>query len=326
MTTPLLPLLLIATLVVAAVAGPWLMRTAAPVLASRPRAAVALLAGGVGLWLVAFMSAGPLLAWTATGRTDESATGLCRRCLVASNPWAAPVYDLGLPTVAVLWGPGLIVVGAVAVALWRAAAASVSAERTAADVRASARRVDLLGYRVLLLPDERRRAFALPARRGGIVVTTGALDALAPDELAAVLAHEDAHLTQRHHLIVGVAHHLGRTLRPIPLIREAATAIPQYLEIAADDAARTRVGTRALVAALLRLDAGGPDPVGTPTTPAPLALHAVGPHRIGVLVGHERGTHRRASPLTATAQSALLVAFSAAALLPWVTAVSNACV
>jgi Zn-dependent protease with chaperone function len=52
-------------------------------------------------------------------------------------------------------------------------------------------------YRFYIMQEEQPNAFALPG--GQVVVTTGLLDlAQGPDELAAVVAHEIAHLTQHH--------------------------------------------------------------------------------------------------------------------------------
>ncbi len=56
-------------------------------------------------------------------------------------------------------------------------------------------------------------AYCLPGRGGRIVLTSAALAALSPDELAAVLAHERAHLSGRHHLALAAAAGLSRGLR-----------------------------------------------------------------------------------------------------------------
>jgi Zn-dependent protease with chaperone function len=46
--------------------------------------------------------------------------------------------------------------------------------------------------------------YCVPGRLPTIVVTTGALAVLEPEQLAAVLAHERAHLAGRHHLLLAV--------------------------------------------------------------------------------------------------------------------------
>ncbi|UUZ43529.1 hypothetical protein LP422_10915 [Janibacter limosus] len=50
-----------------------------------------------------------------------------------------------------------------------------------------------------------------------------------------MLAHEHAHLHQRHHLITALVDSIAAYLRWVPLIRAVADALPHYPEIAADD-------------------------------------------------------------------------------------------
>jgi Zn-dependent protease with chaperone function len=55
---------------------------------------------------------------------------------------------------------------------------------------------------VLVVDYPAAAAYCLPGLRSRIVVSVGALDLLRPAELAAVLAHERAHLRERHDLVV----------------------------------------------------------------------------------------------------------------------------
>src|SRR4051794_13173454 len=55
---------------------------------------------------------------------------------------------------------------------------------------------------VLVLDHPVPVAYSLPARRRAIVVSTGAKDAFSRAEFGAVLAHERAHLRQRHHALL----------------------------------------------------------------------------------------------------------------------------
>lgn len=135
---------------------------------------------------------------------------------------------------------------------------------------------------MLLTEDKHAFALTLPRRLGGIVVSQGALDLLSPSELTAVLAHEDAHLRQRHHLISTVVSSLTRRLRWVPLIADAEDALGHYLEIAADAHARRRAGTTSLASALLTLGQHG-HPLGNDFV-LDGALHALGPDRVRHLV------------------------------------------
>jgi beta-lactamase regulating signal transducer with metallopeptidase domain len=108
---------------------------------------------------------------------------------------------------------------------------------------------------VLVLDHPVPVAYSLPSRRRAIVISTGARKALSAAELGAVLAHERAHLRQRHHallLLLDLAHAL---LPWLPTIRRAKERLPLLLEMAADDAAARTCGRRTLVDALCRLSA-----------------------------------------------------------------------
>lgn len=97
-------------------------------------------------------------------------------------------------------------------------------------------------------------AYCLPDRGcGEVVVTTGALGALSPAELEAVLAHERAHLDGRHDLVVSCALVLREAFPFVALFRQAAEALPRMVEMAADDGAVRRAGRRALASAVLRM-------------------------------------------------------------------------
>ena len=175
------------------------------------------------------------------------------------------------------------------------------ARSLSARIVGSARRTRVAGHEVWLLRDARPLAFALPRSKGGIVISDGLRGQLADRELTAVLAHEQAHLQQRHHLILSVLGAVTEPLRWIPLARAIADAAPHYLEIAADSRARACSGTPALASALLKIGAPahpGPLPA-RPGGPAAL-LHAGGPDRIRQLVAPARGGAALA-PLSALA-------------------------
>ena len=101
-------------------------------------------------------------------------------------------------------------------------------------------------------------AYCLPGRVGTIVLTTAALAALDDAELAAVLAHERAHLRGRHHLVLAAASALAQTLPFLPGLCTAQTELARLLEMIADDKAADRgagpESSLAEVSALLRED------------------------------------------------------------------------
>ncbi|WP_169989084.1 M56 family metallopeptidase [Microbispora sp. H10836] len=95
--------------------------------------------------------------------------------------------------------------------------------------------------------------YCLPARERPIVVTTGALERLEPAEVEAVLAHERAHLRQRHHLILVLADALSSAIPWLGTLRLAHTTLPGLLELAADDHAARRHGRAPLIGALQKM-------------------------------------------------------------------------
>ena len=94
-------------------------------------------------------------------------------------------------------------------------------------------------------------AYCLPGLRSArLVVTEGALAALSPAELAAVLAHERAHLRERHDLVVLPFVAWGATAPWVPGMARAQLAVAALVEMRADDVARASVGESALAGAL----------------------------------------------------------------------------
>jgi len=128
----------------------------------------------------------------------------------------------------------------------------------------------------LWLPDDRPIAYSLGGRDGLIVASQGLAGRLSSRELAAVLAHERAHLRGRHHFLAGCAETLGRTLRFVPLMRELPGAVRLLVELAADRAAAAGHGPETVRSALLSIHAGDGD---TALRLRRLARHPGGPSR-----------------------------------------------
>jgi bla regulator protein blaR1 len=93
-------------------------------------------------------------------------------------------------------------------------------------------------------------AYCLPGYRSRLVLSEGILTALSPGELAAVLAHERAHLRERHDLVVLPFVAWGATAPWVPGMARAQVAVAALVEMRADDVARARVGEPALTGAL----------------------------------------------------------------------------
>ncbi|WP_406129254.1 M56 family metallopeptidase [Streptomyces canus] len=96
-----------------------------------------------------------------------------------------------------------------------------------------------------VLDDDVPRAFALPGAPGRIVVSRGMLRCLGDQEREALLAHERAHLRDRHHLFQTV---WRLTAAVNPLLRPLAEAGGFVLERWADEEAAAHIGSRKVVA------------------------------------------------------------------------------
>jgi len=107
-------------------------------------------------------------------------------------------------------------------------------------------------------------AYCVPGLRSAIVFSAGALDLLDQAELAAVLAHERAHLRARHDLVLLPFTALLRAFRWSATAREANREVALLVEMLADDRARRRRPARELATALLRVGVygGAHAPVG----------------------------------------------------------------
>src|SRR5262249_56095588 len=112
-------------------------------------------------------------------------------------------------------------------------------------------------------------AYCLPGRRSRLVVSAGVLDALAPPAVRAVLAHERAHLAERHDLVVLPFVAWGAALPFVPGVRLAQAAVAGLVEMVADDRARAVADPAALAAAIARMGypRAPPAPLPPPRSP-----------------------------------------------------------
>ncbi|GAB3442037.1 hypothetical protein GCM10027517_18720 [Phycicoccus ginsengisoli] len=194
-------------------------------------------------------------------------------------------------------GPAGTVVGVAVLArlLWSGHAVGTGIR---ADRRRHRQLVDLLGtqpprvagsgvpgphvpeLRVLAHPTP--TAYCLPGLRRRVVLSEGALRQLPPDELAAVLAHEQAHLRARHDLVLEFFTVLHRSAPEWLRAPQALREVRLLVEVLADRAARRAVGEVPLARALVTLASGhhpaaalgAADPASTSATRARMDLLA----------------------------------------------------
>ncbi|HVQ50833.1 MAG TPA: M56 family metallopeptidase [Mycobacterium sp.] len=154
-------------------------------------------------------------------------------------------------------------------------------------------------------------AYCLPGVRSRVVVSEGALNALADNEMAAILSHERAHLRARHDLVLEMFTAVHAAFPRFVRSAHALHAVRLLIELLADDAAVRAAGPTPLARALVACAAGH-----TPSG----ALAAGGPTtvlRVRRLSGRPNSRVLAAGAYLAAA--AVLVVPTAALAVPWLT-------
>ncbi|MGO4435688.1 M56 family metallopeptidase, partial [Paenarthrobacter sp. RAF9] len=108
-------------------------------------------------------------------------------------------------------------------------------------------------------------AYCLPGgARSVTVLSDGLMAALEPAELRAVLIHENAHLSQRHDLLLWAFAAWRQALPWFPTTRLAQTAVNSLIEMLADDVALRTESKGTLIKAIAIVASGSSQPtVGT---------------------------------------------------------------
>ncbi len=175
------------------------------------------------------------------------------------------------------------------------------------------------GLGAILVEHDQPASYCVACPHPTVVLTTGALQALHPAELTAVLAHERAHLAYHHHRLLALAR-IGQQVLPfLPIMREGAAQIGRLVEMHADDVAARTSPTRSLATALVVL-AGSAGAAGGPAPAVGLAAAATDAvQRIGRLLDP-------AEPLSRFRRQFLRAGAATLALTPVVLALTPALV
>ena len=102
-------------------------------------------------------------------------------------------------------------------------------------------------------------AYCLPGARSITVFSAGLIDLLSPSELAAVIAHERAHVTQRHDILLVAFRAWHLSLPWFPIAYRAEREVGVLVEMLADDRARHAVPDKTLASALALVAGARPD-------------------------------------------------------------------
>ncbi|MGW4239999.1 M48 family metalloprotease [Streptomyces sp. NPDC004749] len=210
---------------------------------------------------------------------------------------------LGPPPVTVA-----LALGAGGVLAWRAGLVAVAACHHRAELRRARAAAGGTAGELAVLRRARPDAYALPGRPGRIVVTTGMLRALEPDERAALFAHERAHLRGRHHRVL-VAVELAALCHPA--LRTLCEPVGYALERAADEAAAAAVGDRWLVARAIARAALAARAASAPTPDRPRAALGMNagpvPRRVAALLDTPPGAPAARRPAGRLVVAALVI-------------------
>lgn len=210
-----------------------------------------------------------LLLWQALGLTAGLLAVVAALTLALSPAGPTHLEALralgGLPSLP-LWSGIALAAGA----LLLLRLLSVLLSSAAVTLRARRRHralVDLVATRNPLLPGARvvahetPLAYCVPGLRPRVVLSSGVLAVLREEEVRAVLAHESAHLEQRHDLVVLPFVALRETFPRLRPVRTAVAEVALLIEMLADDRAARRHPREVLARALYKVSAG-PVPAG----------------------------------------------------------------
>jgi hypothetical protein len=219
----------IVAIVVYALAAPAISRQLPPAAATRLLVPAGVVAAASGVFILG------VLAFTWIGQFP---------LIAAQGAWSPAALRSDSPV-----PPGPAIVSGALVGLAALSLALTSARRVWAllAVHRTCRDLAAVGG-LVVLDDDWPDAFTTPQPAGRIIVTTGLLRTLDPQEQRVLLAHETSHLTH-HHAWWNLAADLAAAVNP--LLRPAARAVATAVERWADEDAARSVGDRRLVAETL---------------------------------------------------------------------------
>jgi Zn-dependent protease with chaperone function len=216
-------------------------------LARAPRLGAGLLLAAAGSVLTAIFLAGLTVALPGTA-LSSGLSQLLGACILRLR--AAYVTPGG----AAVAGAGITLSAAIAVRVGWASFQVVQTRRT--ERRRQRSLLSLYGHPAtelgaVIVDQSQPAAYCLAGRANTVVLTSGTVELLTGPQLAAVLAHERAHLGSRHHRLLACAALAERALPELPFMRELPRAVRRLLEMHADDVAARTHDPEALATALV---------------------------------------------------------------------------
>jgi hypothetical protein len=202
---------------------------------------------------------GALVDFGAAPHGTSVAGGVVRVTSAAAHGRLFPAGDAVLPEAVrlVTLALGLALFAVLCWILIASSAAVIRARRRQRALLALLAHGDPKAPGALVVDYPTAAAYCLPGLRSQIVVSVGALDLLRPAELAAVLAHERAHLRERHDLVVLPFTALRSAFGWSRVCADAHQSVALLIEMLADDRALRARSAHALAAALARFGTAG---------------------------------------------------------------------
>jgi beta-lactamase regulating signal transducer with metallopeptidase domain len=277
---------------------------------SRSPVAAILLWQALGLsWGLA--AVGALVGFAVTGSGAAVGSGALTRLasLVRADNPAEMLRGMGPARLAGL-AAGLLLLGLLCWILVAASASVLRARQRQRELLSLLAHGDPKVPGALVVDHPAAAAYCLPGLRPEIVISAGTLDLLDADELAAVLAHERAHLRERHDLVLLPFLALLRAFSWAGVATRAYRAVGLLLEMHADDRVLRQVPARELATALLRVGAAGGG--GVPTG----ALAVAGPQVECEVAARVIRLLRRPPGLSSAATSLVLALCAVLVVLP----------
>lgn len=223
-----------------------------------PRAAVVLWQAGAVAALCCVFGVAWLLVGEAVGGDPGGATGLWGESLLAG---AVAVFAV-VVVVRLVWALGRVIAST---------GARRRRHRDLVDLlaREAADEAHLHTPGLRVLAEERPLAYCLPGLRDSrVVVSAGTLAMLSTEELAAVLAHERAHLRARHDVVLATFDAVHRAFPHAIRSELPAEQCRLLVEMLADDAAVRSVGRAPLARAMVALSGSAVPDGGLGAAPA----------------------------------------------------------
>ena len=175
------------------------------------------------------------------------------RCFTQLHDVAIGEYGVAVQIgllVLVAWGvaAGVVLVSRVGRTLMRARSVTHGHARAARIVGRPHARHD-----AVVIDHPEPAAYSVAGHPDTIVLTQGIVTALDDEHLAAVLAHERAHLAGRHYILLAVTRALAAVFPRIDLFTVGSAQVARLVEMSADDVAAASHGRQTVREALLTL-------------------------------------------------------------------------